>query len=61
MPSEAVLNGDKCFPDSVAMEAAAPDFTADAYHLGKKVTIKLSDYRNKWVVLFFYSNDFTFV
>jgi peroxiredoxin (alkyl hydroperoxide reductase subunit C) len=39
----------------------APDFTAPAYHQGKFVNIKLSDYLGKWVVLCFYPGDFTFV
>lgn len=39
----------------------APDFTAPAYHLGKFVNVKLSDYLGKWVVLCFYPGDFTFV
>ena len=39
----------------------APDFTAPAYFNGKFVTIKLSEYIGKWVVLCFYPGDFTFV
>ncbi len=39
----------------------APDFTAPAYHQGKFVNIKLSEYLGKWVVLCFYPGDFTFV
>lgn len=39
----------------------ALDFTAPAYHLGKFVNVKLSDYLGKWVVLCFYPGDFTFV
>ncbi|KLU59846.1 selenocysteine-containing peroxiredoxin PrxU [Peptococcaceae bacterium CEB3] len=39
----------------------APDFVAEAYYHGDKVTVKLSDYLNQWVVLFFYAGDFTFV
>ncbi len=39
----------------------APDFTAPAYHKGKFVDIKLSEYLNKWVLLCFYPGDFTFV
>ena len=39
----------------------APDFEAPAYHKGKFVNIKLSDYLDKWVVLCFYPGDFTFV
>jgi peroxiredoxin (alkyl hydroperoxide reductase subunit C) len=39
----------------------APDFTAPAYHKGKFVSVKLSDYLGKWVILCFYPGDFTFV
>jgi alkyl hydroperoxide reductase subunit AhpC len=39
----------------------APDFTADAVVNGEFKTIKLSDYKGKYVVLFFYPLDFTFV
>ncbi len=39
----------------------APDFTAPAYHKGKFVSVQLSDYLGKWVVLCFYPGDFTFV
>ena len=39
----------------------APDFEDQAWFDGMIQTIKLFDYRGKWVVLFFYSFDFTFV
>ena len=39
----------------------APDFTAPAYHKGKFISVKLSDYLGKWVILCFYPGDFTFV
>lgn len=39
----------------------APDFSAPAYHQGKFVNVKLSDYLGKWVILCFYPGDFTFV
>jgi len=39
----------------------APEFTTDAYHEEEIKKISLSDYKNKWVVLFFYPADFTFV
>ena len=39
----------------------APDFEADAYHEFDFKKVKLSDYRGKYVVLFFYPLDFTFV
>ncbi|MBE9115895.1 peroxiredoxin [Lusitaniella coriacea LEGE 07157] len=40
---------------------AAPDFTATAVADQEFKTLKLSDYRGKYVVLFFYPLDFTFV
>lgn len=39
----------------------APDFTEDAFIDGDIKKISLSDYKGKWVVLFFYPADFTFV
>jgi peroxiredoxin (alkyl hydroperoxide reductase subunit C) len=39
----------------------APDFVADAVIDQEFKTIRLSDYRGKYVVLFFYPLDFTFV
>ncbi len=41
--------------------AKAPDFQAPAFHKGKFIQVKLSDYLGKWVVLCFYPGDFTFV
>ena len=40
---------------------SAPAFEADAYYKGEFKKIKLSDYAGKYVVLFFYPLDFTFV
>jgi len=39
----------------------APDFDEEAFYKGKIQSIKLTDYKGKWVVLFFYPGDFTFV
>ena len=39
----------------------APAFKAKAYHQEQFKTISLEDYKGKWVVLFFYPADFTFV
>ncbi len=39
----------------------APDFVAPAYLQGKFVSVKLSEYLGKWVLLCFYPGDFTFV
>ena len=41
----------------------APSFTAEAYfnQLKKIGAVSLDQYKGSWVVLFFYSSDFTFV
>ena len=39
----------------------APKFEAEAYHEDQIKKINLDDYKGKWVVLFFYPADFTFV
>ena len=39
----------------------APDFTAPAYFNGKFTHVRLSEHLNKWVLLFFYGGDYTFV
>ena len=39
----------------------APDFAAPAYQQGKFISVKLSEYLGKWVLLCFYPGDFTFV
>jgi len=39
----------------------APEFTGTLVQDDKFTEAKLSDYKGKWVVLFFYPMDFTFV
>lgn len=39
----------------------APLFTADAITNGEIKKVNLHDYKGKWVLLFFYPSDFTFV
>ncbi len=39
----------------------APDFSAQAYWRGEIKEVRLSDYRGRWVLLFFYPADFTCV
>jgi len=39
----------------------APNFEVNSYYDNDFKKIKLSDYKGKWVVLFFYPADFTFV
>jgi alkyl hydroperoxide reductase subunit AhpC len=46
---------------SVQVQQPAPDFTAQAVVGGQFKQLKLSDYRGKYVILFFYPLDFTFV
>lgn len=45
----------------VSVGEKAPDFAEDAYVDGAFRKVQLSGYRGKWVVLFFYPLDFTFV
>eukprot|EP00483_Globobulimina_turgida_P001886 UN01888 len=46
---------------AAAIGGTAPSFTATAVVNGRFETINLEDYKGKWVVLFFYPLDFTFV
>ena len=39
----------------------APSFSLDAYYNGETKKVSLEDFRGKWIVLFFYPLDFTFV
>jgi NADH-dependent peroxiredoxin subunit C len=54
---KANLKGDKM----VNINDKAPEFTEDALINNEIKKISLSDYKGKWVVLFFYPADFTFV
>nr|MBA4404802.1 peroxiredoxin [Nanoarchaeum sp.] len=45
----------------IKINELAPHFTAKAFHNEEFVNVNLSDYKGKWVVLFFYPADFTFV
>lgn len=46
---------------SVRVGQMAPDFKMQAVVGTDFKEISLADYKNKWVVLFFYPLDFTFV
>jgi peroxiredoxin (alkyl hydroperoxide reductase subunit C) len=39
----------------------APDFAAPGYQKGKFISVQLSEFLGKWVLLCFYPGDFTFV
>lgn len=47
---------------SIKIGSTLPDFQAQAYFPNGEIkSLKLSDYKGKWVVVFFYPLDFTFV
>jgi len=46
---------------SVRVGEKAPEFALDAVVKGEFKSVSLKDYRGKWLVLFFYPLDFTFV
>jgi peroxiredoxin (alkyl hydroperoxide reductase subunit C) len=39
----------------------APSFNAQAFYNGEFKQVRLGDFKGKWVYLFFYGGDFTFV
>src|SRR3989338_148156 len=45
----------------ISINQKAPDFTEEAFIEKEIKKTSLSDYRGKWVVLFFYPADFTFI
>ncbi|MBR9704796.1 redoxin domain-containing protein [Candidatus Pacearchaeota archaeon] len=45
----------------IKINESAPEFSGDAYINNEIKKINLSDYKDKWVILFFYPADFTFV
>lgn len=47
--------------DMIKINEPAPEFREDAFVNGDIRKVSLSDYRGKWVILFFYPADFTFV
>jgi alkyl hydroperoxide reductase subunit AhpC len=50
-------------PNCAQPNDLAPIFSAELYNtIDKKIeTTRLEDYRGKWVILFFYPSNFTFV
>ena len=57
----AELNVKEVKQAMVKVGKPAPDFTASAFYNGKFMSISLSEYKGKWVLLCFYPGDFTFV
>lgn len=50
-----------CPPAAPAIGKTLPAFQLDAFHQGAITTVKSADYRGKWLILFFYPADFSFV
>ncbi len=50
-----------CECNNIEINQMAPTFIAEAFYDNEIKKISLKDYRGKWVVLFFYPADFTFV
>ncbi len=47
--------------ESVKIGQRVPEFVSEAYIAGKFEKVKSSDFKGKWMVLFFYPLDFTFI
>lgn len=45
----------------IRMGLPAPDFSLPGVHAGRPAEVRLRDLRGRWVVLFFYPADFSFV
>jgi peroxiredoxin (alkyl hydroperoxide reductase subunit C) len=55
------MEDNKQFTCAVKVGETIPNFTRKAYHNDKIIDINLKEARGKWLVLFFYPADFTFV
>lgn len=48
--------------NTIQVGKPAPAFSnMPCYHRGGKIKVSLADYQGKWLVLFFYPHDFTFI
>ena len=56
-----ILVTGSAFGQSIEIGLPAPTFTLEAVINKEFKKVSLSDYKGKWVVLFFYPGDFTFV
>ncbi len=45
----------------ISIGEKAPAFNAQAFYNGSFSKVNLDDYKGKWIYLFFYGGDFTFV
>lgn len=51
----------KVFSSAVKVGHPVPDFEFEVYHKDEIRKARLSDYKDKWLIVFFYPADFTFV
>jgi alkyl hydroperoxide reductase subunit AhpC len=61
MPAKGGASGGEVPGETARIGAPAPSFSLDAVVEKEFKKIGLADYQGKWVVLFFYPNDFSFV
>ncbi len=61
MAKEKQIEEEALFTSMVRVGHPIPDLEFEAFHNEKIKKIHLSDYKGKWLVLFFYPADFTFV
>jgi hypothetical protein len=62
VPAAGVAPSQEVNKMSAQVGKEAPDFEANAFVANEGFkTVKLSDYRGKWIVVCFYPGDFTFV
>ena len=59
LPKDFTLPAQAGFGIKIGQEV--PDIETEAYHEDEIKNIKLYDYKGKWLILFFYPADFTFV
>jgi alkyl hydroperoxide reductase subunit AhpC len=56
------IHEEELFDEILQVAQPAPQFEGiQSYHKGEFHRISLSDYKGKWLVLFFYPRDFTFI
>ncbi len=55
------MEGASGFMSMVKVGHPVPDFEFEVFQDDKVKKVRFSDYKNSWLVLFFYPADFTFV
>lgn len=50
-----------CHPEVLSLSDKVPNFSFDIFHKGEDSKTSIENFKGKWLVLFFYPADFTFV